>query len=97
MSRLLKLLGLSGILVAGLLYSFWYLYDAGKLGPRNPALSRSLQHITLMLWPSSIMMTATEGATTRLLVTAVGISLVLNGLIYMAIGYIAVKLLRVIR
>lgn len=92
MSRLLKFLGLLGILVAGSLSFFWYLYNAGKLGLPNPALSISLQHITLLLWPSSIMMTATEGATTRLLVTAVAISILLNGLIYIVIGWIAGKL-----
>ena len=96
MRRLLMLLGVSGVLVAGLLDSFWYLYNGGKLGPPSPAFARSFENITLAVWPSSIMMMATEGATTRLLVTAVSISLLLNGLFYMAIGYIAVKLFRFI-
>jgi hypothetical protein len=94
MNRIMKISWATGFIVAGMLDLFWYLSNAGIVRQPDPESVRFLEKITLIVWPSSIMLMATEGATTVVSVIAVSISLILNGLFYVVIGYLAVKLVR---
>jgi hypothetical protein len=93
-NRILRIFGAAGFIVAGILDLVWFLKNTGRLGPPDPGFSRSFEKITLILWPSSILLMATDGASTLVTVIGVSISLILNGLIYMAMGYLVLKLVR---
>ncbi len=92
MNRIMKISCATGIIVAGMLDLVWFLNNTGRLGLPNPGSARLFEKITLILWPSSILLMATEGASTLVSVIIVSISLILNGLFYLLIGYLVLRL-----
>jgi hypothetical protein len=91
MRRLLERFWLVGFAVGGLLYCFWYISNSGKI-PLDPGTLLFLQTATFILWPSSIMLMGLTGQHPLTTLAIVSISLSINSLIYMLIGYVLRKL-----
>jgi hypothetical protein len=94
MRRFLKLCWLGGFSTGGMLYLAWYLINSGSMGRIAPNSLLSFQTVTLILWPPSIMLMALSGNHPLTTLVVVSISLSVNGLIYMGVGYTLGKILR---
>lgn len=90
MRRLLERFWLVGFAVGGLLYCFWYMNNSGKI-LLDPGALLFLQTATFILWPSSIMLMSLSGHHPLTTLAIVSISLSVNSLIYMVVGYVLRK------
>src|SRR5258707_8079874 len=92
MKRFLKL-WCAGVSVAALLCCFWFLHNSGKI-LASPDVLLSLEALTYVLWPSSLMLMSLSGQHPLQTLLIVGISLSVNGVIYASIGYGLWKIFR---
>ncbi len=91
MNRTLKGFWIAGFFVGALFYLCWHLQNGGKLGYSDPDSLLVWQNITMLLWPSSLMLMALTRENSLLTWIVVPISLCLNGFIYMGGGYIVLR------
>lgn len=91
MSRTLKYWWCAGFFVAWDLYCFWWFYDRGTFGQFARDVKGLYEGLTLALWPSQVLLAPLTGQSPRLAAIVVATSLVLNGFIYVGIGYVLMK------
>ncbi|HZS27554.1 MAG TPA: hypothetical protein VFB76_10010, partial [Candidatus Angelobacter sp.] len=73
---------------------YWHLNNAGKVGPMGLDANLILQNLTLVLWPSSLMLFSLTGQHLWSTIIIESISVITNGFIYMGVGSVFIKLLR---
>jgi hypothetical protein len=96
MGRLLKLFWMVGFFVAGFFYLIWYLLNTDALGHFTPDTYYVLQNITLIFYLPSFLLMATNGSSLFTALVIGVITWLMNGLIYAGVGYVLVRLFRMI-
>jgi len=96
LKRELKILWVVGFSIGAALEIGWYFYNKGKLGGRDPDFAYYFQNLTLIFWPSSIMMMATETATRLFTWGVVMVSLAINGFNYSRIDAVLLAVYRAV-
>ena len=91
MPHSLKLLWLVGFSVAGILCIFWHLNNSGTIGPFTLDANTAFQNLTILLWSSSLMLLGISHSHLWIIETT---SIVVNGLIYIGVGFALVNLFR---
>ncbi|HEY6944367.1 MAG TPA: hypothetical protein VI431_04445 [Candidatus Acidoferrum sp.] len=91
MSRFVKLAGLFGLSIALLLSTTWWIHNSGKALQFGPTTSRGLAKITMLLWPSSIFLMATENSSVLFSLFVSLLAVLLNALLYMLVAYVVGK------
>jgi hypothetical protein len=81
----------AGFFVAWDLYSFWWFFNRGTFGQFAPDVPGMFQGVTIGLWPSCVVLAPLSGNFPLVTAIAVAVSLVLNGFIYVGIGYVHSK------
>ena len=94
MRRRLTLLCLTGFVIGSVLCCYWHLNNAGKVGPSGVDANLSLQNLTYVLWPSSLMLFSLTGEHLWSTIIIESISVIANGFIYMGVGSIFIGLFR---
>jgi len=94
MRRILRLSWFIGFCVAGLLYCFWFLHNAGKIGSSSSDLLLLIQNVTLVFRPTSVILMSLSGEHPLTAVAIVSVSLFSNGFIYMGVAYVLRKMFR---
>lgn len=84
---------LAGFTVGGLLCCVWHLLNSGQIS-LSPGSFLFLEDFTYLLWPSSLMLIPLSSRNPISIIVIESISLVTNGVIYLGVGYIFVKILR---
>jgi hypothetical protein len=90
-NRTLRYWWCAGFFIAWNLYCFWWFYRRGTFGQFADDLQGMYEGLTLALWPSQILLASLKGQSPRLAVVLIAASLVLNGFIYVGIGYVLAK------
>jgi|SRR6266481_888473 len=85
MKRYPKLLWFIGFVIGSALCCFWHLSKAGKLGHLTEYEIGGMQHLTLMFWPSALMLFVETLDPWSTVVMEI-ISVIANGFIYMGVG-----------
>lgn len=88
MSRFVKVAGVLGFSIALLLSIVWRIHNGSKLLPFSQSTARVMEKITLLFWPSSFMLMATDRSGVVVDLVATVLSLLLNTLLYMFVAYI---------
>ncbi len=91
MNRALRYWWSAGFFIAWILYSFWWFYRRGTFGQFAGDVRGMYEGLRLALWPSQILLAPLKGQSPRLAVVLIAASLVLNGFIYVGIGYVLAK------
>lgn len=94
MKRTLRLFWFIGFLIGFALCFYWHLNSAGKVGPAGLDANLVLQNLTLVLWPTSLMLFSLTGRHPWSTIVIESISVIANGFIYMGVGSVFIKLLR---
>lgn len=91
MSRFVKLAGVFGLSIALLLSIAWWIHNSGQALQFGPTIGRELEKITILLWPSSILLMATDNSSLLLSLFASLLAILLNALLYILVAYVAAK------
>jgi hypothetical protein len=94
MSRFVKLAGVLGLSIAFLLSIVWRIHNGGKLLQFGPPMARMLEKITVLFWPPSLLLMATDNSSWFVALFATLLSLLLNALLYMLVAYLGSKVYR---
>ena len=90
MNRALRYWWSAGFFIAWILYSFWWFYRRGTFGQFAGDV-RYVRRIEACALALTNLARAPQGQSPRLAVVLIAASLVLNGFIYVGIGYVLAK------
>src|SRR5258707_3073231 len=94
MKRPLRLFWLIVFVVGGALWFYWGKHNAGKVGPSGLDANIALQNLSLVLWPSSLMLLPLTGQHLWTTIIVESMSVIANGFIYMGVGSVFIRLFR---
>jgi len=80
----------SGAIISGALCVFWHLHNSGTVSFDTSVLM-ILEPATYVLWPTSLMLMSLSGQHPSSTFAIEAISVVMNGFIYLGVGYILGK------